>query len=403
MKVAIVGGGVSGITLSILLADFFDVTVFEKNNRILKKLLVTGNGRCNFSNEIMTRENFHGNDKFLDEFIKSADLRAGENFLKSIGIVSTTDERGRKYPMSLQANSVVDAYLSAISEKNITVRLDTAVEDIAVKNNKFIINYDYASPFDICILAPGSMSYPQFGTDGTSYRLATNLNHRKTRIVPGITSLISDIPFLKELKGVKIDGELSFNFNGKIYSYTGDILFTENGISGNTVFESSSIILDKKIKSVVLDFIPNISEADLIYMLNERKTSFSNRKVSWLLNGIIHKKLGNVILKILNLDMNKDLNELTESDFKNISRLIKNFNVNVLSGGSWKQSQVTVGGIDSSDLDINFQSKLIDNLFMVGEYLDIYGDCGGYNITFALVSAIRVCEFLRRKYAGTIS
>lgn len=403
MKVAIVGGGVSGITLSILLADFFDVTVFEKNNRILKKLLVTGNGRCNFSNEVMTRENFHGNEKFLDEFIKSADLRAGENFLNSIGIVSTTDERGRKYPMSLQANSVVDTYLSAVSEKNISIRLDTAVEDIAVKNNKFIINYEYASPFDICILAPGSMSYPQFGTDGTSYKLATNLNHRKTRIVPGITSLISDIPFLKELKGVKIDGELSFNFDGKIYSYTGDILFTENGISGNTVFESSSIILDKKINSVVLDFIPNISEDDLMDMLNERKTNFPKRKVSWILNGIIHKKLANVILKILNLDMNKDLNELTESDFKNISRLIKNFNVNVLSGGSWKQSQVTVGGIDSSDLDINFQSKFIKNLFMVGEYLDIYGDCGGYNITFALISAIRVCEFLRRKYAGTIS
>lgn len=403
MKVAIVGGGVSGVSLSILIADYFDVTLFEKNDRVLKKLLVTGNGRCNFSNKILSRENFHGNNKFLDKFFDTIDIHSAENFLYKLGIVPTVDDRGRIYPLSYQASSVVDAYLLKLKESNVNVKLKSEINFIKVKNEKFVLNNDYSCPYDILVLSPGSMSYPQLGTDGSSYKLAESLGHQKTKLFPGITSLSANIPFLKELKGVKIDGRLIYSINSNKYYKDGDILFTENGISGNTVFETSSQILSNNLSYIIIDFLPSLSEDELFNILLDRKNSFKNRDVLWMMNGLIHKKLANVILKILNIDRKLLLTDIDIKKIKDIVKLIKNFHVGDVKGGSWKQSQVTVGGIDLNNVDFNLQSKLIQNLFFVGEYVDVYGDCGGYNLTFAILSAIHVSNYIRSNYAGSLS
>lgn len=403
MNVAIVGGGVSGISLAILLDKYFDVTVFEKNDRILKKLLVTGNGRCNFSNKILSRDNFHGNEKFLDSFFKSNNINASENFLYSIGIVPTVDDRGRIYPLSLQASSVVDAYLLKLEETDVKVNVKSEIKEIKTKNNKFVLNNDFTCFYDFLVLAPGSMSYPQLGTDGSSYKLAESLGHRKTKLYPGITSLAANIPFLKELKGVKIDGRLSYNVRNKEFYKDGDILFTENGISGNTVFETSSQILANNVSDIRLDFLPNISSDDLLDLISKRKKDYPNRESIWLLNGLIHKKLANVIFKVFDINRNLPLVKLDENSLKNISKILKNFVVSDVKGGSWKQSQVTVGGIDLNDVDLYLQSKFVKNLFFLGEYVDVYGDCGGYNLTFAILSAINVYNYLRSNYASSLS
>lgn len=403
MKVAIVGGGVSGISLAILLDKLFDVTVFEKNDRILKKLLVTGNGRCNFSNKVMSRNNFHGNESFLDLFFKSIDIKSAENFIYSLGVVPTTDDRGRVYPLSYQASSVVDAFLLKLKETNVELKLDSEIKFIKTKNNKFVLNNDYTCFYDIVVLAPGSMSYPQLGTDGSSYKLAELLGHKKTKLFPGITSLSASIPYLKELKGVKVEGFIRYTIDSKQFSKYGDILFTDNGISGNTVFESSSQILANKVSDVFLDFLPNFDENEVYKLLLERKEMFYNREATWLLNGLIHKKIANVVFKILDINKNLLLSDVANNTLRSISKLLKNFLVSNVSGGSWKQSQVTVGGIDLDNVTVDFESKLIKNLFFLGEYIDVYGDCGGYNLTFAILSAIQVSNYLRRCYASSLS
>lgn len=403
MKVAIVGGGISGITLAILLDKFFDVTVFEKNNRILKKLLVTGNGRCNFSNKILSRANFHGNDKFLDDFFKSIDINSANKFLNDLGVISTMDNRGRIYPLSYQASSVVDAYLLKLKETNIKINLNCEIKFIKVKNDKFVLNNDYSVFYDFLVLAPGAMSYPQLGTDGSSYKLAESLGHKKTKLFPGITSLNAKVPFLKELKGVKVEGRLIYKIGERTFFKDGDILFTDSGISGNTVFETSSQILSNNVTNVFLDFLPNISYEELSSLLLKRVKDFKNRNLEWLLNGLVHKKIARVIIKILDLNKELLLSDLKNSVINNISALCKNFMIENIKGGSWKQSQVTVGGINLDNVDSYLQSKLYKKLFFLGEYVDVYGDCGGYNLTFAILSAIHVNNFIRRNYASSLS
>lgn len=397
MKIAVIGGGVAGVSLAIQLADFYDVTIFEKNDRILKKLLVTGNGQCNFSNEKIDHTNFHGDDEFINKFFSEIDIRSGEKFLSFLGIEKKADKRGRIYPSSMQASSVVDAFFLKIEESNVELKLSTEVEDLKVKNNKFIINNDYSNPFNYCILAPGSMSYPQLGTDGKSYKLAENLGHKKTKLYPGITAFKASIPFIRELKGTRVECSVFYYLNSEKIDKIGDIIFTEDGISGNAIFEISSNVIRNNIKSVYLDFMPDYDDKKMKELLIKRIKTFPNRNTSWLLNGIIHKKIGNVILKVLQIDKNKPLSQICDSEIEMLTNIIKSFEIRDISGGSWKLSQITIGGIDTNYINTNFESKIVKNLFMIGEYLNVDGDCGGYNITFALLSSIKVADFLKEE------
>lgn len=395
MKIAIIGGGIAGVSLAIQLADFYDVTIFEKNERILKKLLVTGNGQCNFSNEKIDRTNFHGDDEFLNKFFSEIDIRSGEKFLSFLGIEKKTDKRGRIYPIGMQASSVVDAFLLKLEESNVQLKLCTEVDDLKVQNNKFIINNDCSNPFNYCVLAPGSMSYPQMGTDGKSYKLAENLGHKKTKLYPGITAFKASIPFIRELKGTRVECNVFYYLNSERIDKFGDIIFTEDGISGNAIFEISSNVIRNNIKSIYVDFMPDYDDKKIAELLIKRIKAFPNRNTSWLLNGLIHKKIGNVILKILQIDKNKQLSQVGDSEIEMLSHIIKNFEITDISGGSWKLSQITIGGIDTNDINTNLESKIVKNLFIIGEYLNVDGDCGGYNITFALLSAIKVANFLK--------
>lgn len=384
MNIAIIGGGVSGIISAIELSKKgFDVSIFEKNDRFLKKLLITGNGRCNFSNKIIKRNNFHGNEKFLDD-IYSDDFIKARDYIISLGITPYTDDRNRIYPMSLQAQAVVEALLHEVESLNIKTHFKSEIIDIKYKDKFILRTNDEAFKFDRVVFSAGSMSYPNMGTDGTQYKLVERLGHKKTKLYPGIGPIISKVPFLKELKGLKLLAKVTAGDKAN----TGDFLFTENGVSGNTIFELSSHILRNKIDRIYVDFLPEIDFSELKYIiLSKLKNSFDDPK--WILNGLIHKRLYKVIFKILNIKSVSDIN------VDELIYTIKNFEIKNISAGSWALSQITVGGINTDDIDLDLQSKIVNGLYFTGEVLDVDGDCGGYNLTWAVYSALHVSDKLR--------
>ena len=385
MDIAVIGGGVSGVVSAIELSKLgHKVSIYEKTDRLLKKLLITGNGRCNFSNKDISRENFHGNKSFLDKVYTDEFIDARE-YIINLGIIPYLDERNRFYPMSLQAQSVVEALLKEVEVRNISCYFKSEVISIN-KNKKLTIKTkDTSKDYDRIIFSAGSMSYPSTGTDGSQYRLVEDLGHTKTKLYPGIGPLIADIPFSKELKGLRL--------NATVYasdrSCNGDLLFTENGISGNSIFELSSYILREKIDKIFIDFLPLVDIEDLKIILKLRQKKLNEADSKWLLNGIIHKRLYKVFFKMLNVKTTKDV------DIDKLCKLIKNYEVSNIRAGSWALSQITVGGINTDEIDINLESKIHKGLYFTGEVLDVDGDCGGYNLTWAIYSALLVAKMLR--------
>lgn len=384
MDIAIIGGGVSGVISAIELSKKgHNITIFEKTDRLLKKLLVTGNGRCNFSNKIIERYNFHGNVKFLDKIFSDDFLRA-RDYIISLGIVPYTDDRDRIYPMSLQAQSVVEALLFEVENRDIEIKLKSEIIDISHRNRFIVKTADNSYEFDRVVFAAGSMSYPNLGTDGTQYKLVERLGHTKTKLHPGVGPLICKTKYSKELKGLKLNAKVTAGNQ----TDTGDFLFTENGFSGNTIFELSSHILRNKIDRITVDFLPDISYADLLKIIKDRLVKFTDDP-KWILNGIIHKRLYKVLYKELNIKNVLDINA------EELASSIKNFEFKNISAGSWALSQITVGGINTDEIDLNMQSKIVKGLYFTGEVLDVDGDCGGYNLTWAIYSALIVSENMR--------
>ena len=385
MDIAVVGGGVSGVVSAIELSKLgHKVTIHEKTDRLLKKLLITGNGRCNFSNKNISRANFHGNKSFLDKVYTDEFIDA-RDYIINLGIIPYLDERNRFYPMSLQAQSVVEALLKEVEVRNISCYFKSEVISINKNKNFTIKTKDTSKDYDRIIFSAGSMSYPSTGTDGSQYRLVEDLGHTKTKLYPGIGPLVADIPFSKELKGLRL--------NATVYaadkSCNGDLLFTENGISGNSIFELSSYILREKIDKIYIDFLPLVDLDDLKIILKLRQDKLNDVDSKWFLNGIIHKRLYKVFFKMLNVKTTKDI------DIDKLCKLIKNYEVSDIRAGSWALSQITVGGINTDEIDTNLESKIHKGLYFTGEVLDVDGDCGGYNLTWAIYSALLVAKMLR--------
>lgn len=385
MDIAIIGGGVSGVVSAIELSKLgHKVTIYEKTDRLLKKLLITGNGRCNFSNKNISRANFHGNKSFLDKVYTDEFIDA-RDYIINLGIIPYLDERNRFYPMSLQAQSVVEALLKEVEDRDINCFFKSEV--ISINKNKIftIKTKDTSKDYDRVIFSAGSMSYPSTGTDGSQYKLVEDLGHTKTKLYPGIGPLVADIPFSKELKGLRL--------NATVYaddkSCNGDLLFTENGISGNSIFELSSYILREKIDKIFIDFLPLVDIEDLKIILKLRQDKLNDVDSKWFLNGIIHKRLYKVFFKMLNVKTTKDI------DIDKLCNLIKSYEVSNIRAGSWALSQITVGGISTDEIDSNLESKIHKGLYFTGEVLDVDGDCGGYNLTWAIYSALLVAKMLR--------
>lgn len=403
----IVGGGASGLTAAIAAKDFgLDVAIIEGTDRIGKKILTTGNGRCNISNSFIKYpfDTFHSdNPNFFTDALNNLTVDDTKSFLLNLGLPIIELEKGKNYPQSLQASSVVDVFRLALEDRNIPVYNSFKVKAINKKKNKFILlTGDDSHPTISCtklVLACGGKSATKTGSDGSGYNLAKSFGHSIVNTIPAIVQLKLEHKSLKALSGIKFDGYAEVIANGIPQRKDfGEILFTDYGISGPPILQISrtaSYCYSKgqDIK-IVVDMMPNNSLEDIENFLEGHFAIFSHRKVIDSLIGIVNKKLIPTLLKEAGiLDLHKPCYEITWKEKKQLFSLMKSWEFKCIGTNGFQSAQVTAGGVNTKEVDSKtLQSLLVDNLYFCGEILDVDGDCGGFNLQWAWSSGFLVAQ-----------
>ena len=400
----IVGGGASGLIAAITAKDFgIDVAIVEGTDRIGKKILTTGNGRCNISNNCIKPPfiNYHSsNSNFPFTALNKLSLEDTKNFFLSLGLPIVALPTGKLYPQSLQASSVVDILKMAIEDRNIPLYTNCKIKDIH-SGKKFKLsttNEEYKLfTANKVVLACGGKTAPKTGSDGSGYNLAKSFGHSITPLVPGIVQLKLDYPYLKALSGVKFDGYATLLVDNEIVKKDfGEILFTDYGISGPPILQISALasqsIFNKKKTEVVVDLLPSYSKEDLEDFLECHFALLSHRPIINALVGVIHKKIIPILLKecgITNLQM--PCYELSWKEKMKLLSTLKSWKFACTGTNDFNQAQVTVGGVNTKDVHYDtLESKLVPNLYFCGEILDVHGDCGGFNLQWAWSSGYTV-------------
>lgn len=403
IDLAIIGGGASGLFAAITALETgknISVTIFEKHSRVGKKLLSTGNGRCNITNENACEtvelngkeipKFYHGNNSEFATFaLKSFTNYDLINYFENNGLI-LRKENDKYYPFSESAGTVLDFLRLKCEMLGVKIITNTTVERVINKNNKFLINGEC---FDKVIIACGGKSSPHLCSDGDGYKLLKSFGHKLTSLYPAITQIKTETEFVKQLKGVKADADCKIFVNNKlIRSQFGQVLFADYGLSGPPIFQLSRIASQNYEKDcrITLDFVKDktIEELEnIIFSCIENPFTYPLTTEN-LLSLLFNKRLGQVIIKYCGFKLNTDAYSLKKSDIKNIAFAIKNFTLKVKGVNGFQNAQVTAGGIETKDFDEKtMQSKLINGLYAIGEVLDIDGDCGGFNLQWAFSSA----------------
>lgn len=398
--IGIIGAGPAGLMASIQAKnDNNQVIIFEKNDRIGKKLLMTGGGRCNITNVAYYDDflaNVMTNRKFLYSSYSKFDNYALIDLLNENGIETIVEENGKVFPKSQKSSDIVKFFEDEIKEKSIDLKTNTNIKKI-YKDEIFYLtdqnNRTYTC--DNLIIATGGRSYPNTGSDGYGYTLADKLGHKivqaKAVLVP---IFIKDNLNLKaqSFKEVKINIETD---QGQI-SISGDLMINAKFLTGPAALKASSFMVDKKIKSLAIDFLPKQSyneiEEEILNLIKRN----SKKSIGNSLKSILNFSLLEVIFFLLNIDMNKKASELTRDERNAIIEKIKSFNLQFDKLGSFQSAIVTRGGVDVASLNPkNMQSRLVDGLFFVGEILDIDSLTGGFNLQTYLTTAYAAGTYIK--------
>ena len=382
MKIAVIGGGASGIVSAIYAKRINgnnSVTVFERSDRILKKLLATGNGRCNLSNATISADNYASSHiNLVKEILSSFSKDEEEKFFNSIGII-LANEDGRIYPYSRRASSVLDALRFECDRLEVEIRTNSFINKIEKKGSSFIIN---GENFDRVILSVGSNAAPSFGTDGNGVNLLASLGH-KTEKFHYALSPVKVKENTKSLKGIRAKGSVSLISKGNlIRTEIGEIQFADYGLSGIAVMQLSRLCREGNVLS--LDLFPEMAESELFTMLIDRKDTLAHFKAEDFMTGFLHKELARYILASAGIKGSLPVSALSKKDISCLASLIKNLPFTVLSVIGKEQSQASSGGAYLSDFNPEtLESLKCPGLFCTGELLDVVGDCGGYNLHWA--------------------
>ncbi|MDU5467538.1 MAG: aminoacetone oxidase family FAD-binding enzyme [Peptoniphilus harei] len=393
MNIIIIGAGPAGMVAAINAKnENNNVILIEKNDRVGKKLLATGNGRCNYTNLNLSEYNYSSPSfvkKTIDEF-SNEDLI---NYFSLLGLESTTDGN-RVYPITLKANSVLNILMYWLDKKGIDIRSNTEVKEIKKNKNGFdvIISHDKIEA-DIVIAAFGGKSMPASGSDGKSFEILKKLGLKITELKPALTQVKLESKYLKHLSGTKVIGKAKlFKKNKEIDERNGEILFTNYGISGPPILDLSVNISEDNFIEVPL--INNVDE-NTVDKLYSRYYMLEDFSIEEYLMGIVDKKFIHYIIDYLNLDKNTAMNMISMSDFQKIIEILLKSKFKVIGTTGFKNSQVTRGGVDLSEVNnYDYSSKKFKNLYIIGEALNIDGDCGGYNLHFAFASGYRLGKML---------
>lgn len=397
-QIAVLGGGAAGLMAAISAHDEgSSVTLFEKADRVGRKILATGNGRCNISNERLFTDPedlsaYHGSGvNLIRPVFKQFGPDRTRQFFASIGILYRK-EGDRFYPFNLQASSVQDALRFEVGRRKIVTRLGSPVTSIRPTKKGWIVtedNKDY--PFDAVILAMGGKASPALGSDGEGFAICRRLGLQVETPTPSLVKLKSSDPNMKRLSGVRLEAKVSLFCDGILdREETEEIIFTDDGISGTAVFQISGSALKRReeghLATLKIDQFPDMDREDLVDTLRVLLESVSYKPIAEALNGFIHKKMIPVLLKETRIQSDRGASSIKQGELRNMVRFLKEWELPVTGSGGFKNAQVTAGGVRGDEIRDDLECIRFPGLFLAGEVIDIDGDCGGYNLQWAFSS-----------------
>lgn len=394
--IIIVGGGAGGI-ISAISAKTANprakIAIAEKLPRLGKKLLATGNGRCNLTNTDTSLSRWHGdNPKFAMSAFSRFPADKARVFFSSLGILTREEDGGKIYPMGGQASAVLD--LLRLRLQKLAIPEITDFEVVGIKPEKGRFTITPKSGEAICakyvIVCTGGSAGPQFGTDGSAYRLLEKLGHSKTAVYPALTRLKSSSPHAKSMQGMKFIGSATLKVGGKpVRTEEGEILFTDYGLSGPPILQLSGEAvkaLEKGRTPVIsLDLMPEYRADEIAGMIKSMIKSNPEMLLEFFFSGILNKQIGKILAKAADLGkLSRRADSLSAQEIARVAALIKGWDFEITGHTGWRDAQTTSGGIKTSEFfPSSMESRIVPGLFAAGEILDIYGDCGGFNLQWA--------------------
>ena len=399
MVIGIIGAGASGMAAALAAAENENVQVllFERQARVGRKLQATGNGRCNLTNMHADQGGYHGEEAaFADVAISQMPPETTLKWFGNMGLYTVAEESGRVYPYSDQANSVVDVLRLALVKPNISLYTGFEVQKIRKDADGFTVCGDEEYFCHKLIIACGGLAGTKLGGSMSGYKLLAKLGHRSTKLRPALVQLKTDWAGITALKGVRANCHVQILRDGNLFAEsTGEIQFTDYGLSGPVIFEvSRDVCYGNGVWLAKLDFLPAWEEKTLLSELQRRQAS--SIPVEELLTGILHNRLGRVITRAAGIRDNREMESLTTEELSNVASGVKGFEISLTEPMGMDSAQVTAGGVYTKDFDpTTMESKLVPGLYACGEVLDIDGDCGGYNLQWAWSSG-----YLAGKSAG---
>lgn len=393
-NVVVIGGGASGLMAAGTAAYYgANVTLLEKNSRTGRKILVTGKGRCNITNNCDKDTfiaNVPTNPRFLYSAINNFDCQDTIDFFNNLGLETKTERGNRVFPVSDKAMDVADT-LYTFAKHNGAKIIESTAKVILTSEGKVSGVLDTKGnqyEADCVIIATGGMSYPGTGSTGDGYKLAKTVGHTITEIKPSLVGLISSDEFCKELQGLSLKNvNLMAYENGKeIFSEQGEMLFTHQGVSGPLVLSASSHMrnFDKKSYKISIDLKPALSEEKLDLRLQKDFSEHKNNQINNSLGKLLPKKIIPVVLKMWGIDPTKKCNSITKEERQELNKILKNFTVKIKSLGSIKEAIITSGGVSTKEISPKtMESKILSGLFFCGEVIDVDAYTGGFNLQIA--------------------
>ena len=386
--VAIIGGGAAGLMAAYTAAQNTGnrVLLYERQARVGRKLLATGNGRCNLSNLNAGVGHYHGADPaFVRPALEQLPVNDTLELFQSLGLLTVVADEGRIYPLSDSANSVLDVLRFALDSSGVELRAGAPVTGVKKQKQGFVIETENGiDRADAVIIACGGCAGSKLGGVSDGYTLLQSLGHSRTALHPALTQITSDSPYPKALKGVRAEAVITLTLPGrKPVMNRGEVQFTEKGISGIAVFELSRLVSVHGKGQISLDFLPGYSEEDIYRCLRRRMETTPQIAGEDLLTGILHNKLGRTIYRYSGASV-ETVAHLTTRNLRDCARACKDFRLNATGTGGIDTAQVTAGGIKTAEFDPHtMESRILPGLYACGEVLDIDGDCGGYNLQWA--------------------
>lgn len=394
-RVIVVGGGAAGMMAAISARRLgADVTILERNPRVGKKLLATGNGRCNFTNIQADITCYYGqNPEFARAVLAAFPVAETIRFFEKLGIEHKVEEAGKVFPLSDQASSVLDVLLYELRELGVNIICDACVKTIAKQQQEFVVGLENGAVYlaDRVILTTGGKAMPASGSDGSGYELAQQLGHSVTALFPALVQLKLDGPYFKRIEGVKIVGTAEIIHGGQsLAKDRGDILFGNYGVSGPPIFQLSrkagELLNEGREAYLKITIMDMFAKDELRAIISRRFQVGAKKPVDFSLVGLVNKRLIPVLLLTAGIsDFNqRRVADLIAEEVARIVDVLTDWRFRIRGTKGWPNAQVTAGGVATREIDEStMESKLVPGLFFAGEIVDIDGQCGGFNLQWA--------------------